>query len=100
MGHLTTRQKEEVLARLFSFDFSGFKVKLSRDISRHYKSFVGRDFKSFAQLALFILGPYLSAEQKIVWLSLSKVSYFLDYDSLKDTANGLFVVCVLSSVYM
>ena len=73
MGRLTSTQKEEVQARVESCDFSGFKKKLSYNLCRHFRSFVGRDFKVIAQCALFLLGSYMTPAEKQVWLSLSKV---------------------------
>ena len=75
MGRLTSTQKEEVQARVESFDFSGFHNKLSYNLCRHFRSFVGRDFKAIAESSLFLLGPYMSPNEKIVWLSLSKVIF-------------------------
>ena len=49
-------------------------MKISSDISKHYCSF-GRDFKAFAQMALFVLSPYLTASEIEMWLALSKVGY-------------------------
>ena len=74
MGRLTTAQKNELQARLLSFDFSGLDYKLSYNLTRHFRSFIGRDFKAVAQIALFLLGPLMTPEEKKVWLSLSKVS--------------------------
>lgn len=76
MGHLTSAQKEDLQARLSSFDFTGLDYKLSYNIIRHFRSFVGRDFKALAQVSLFLLGPLMSAEEKKVWLSLSKVCVY------------------------
>ncbi|KAL5496712.1 hypothetical protein EMCRGX_G013056 [Ephydatia muelleri] len=73
MGRLTSAQKLEVLARISSFPFSGFAIRLTRNIAKYYKSFVGRDFKALAQLALFVFFPYLTAGEIEVWFALSKV---------------------------
>ena len=73
MGRLNTAQKEELEARIESFDFSGFENKLSYNFCRHYRSYVGRDFKAIAESSLFLLGPYMSPNEKIVWLPQSKV---------------------------
>ena len=73
MGRLNTAQKAELEARIESFDFSGFENKLSYNLCRHFRSFVGRDFKAIAECSLYLLGPYMSQNEKIVWLSLSKV---------------------------
>lgn len=73
MGRLNTAQKEEIEARVNSFNFSGFENKLSYSVCRHYRSYVGRDIKTIAECSLFILGPYMLPNEKTVWLSLSKV---------------------------
>ena len=75
MGRLNAAQKEEIEARVNSFNFSGFENKLSYSVCRHYRSFVGRDFKTMAGCSLFILGPYMLPNEKIIWISLSKVFY-------------------------
>ena len=36
-------------------------------IAKYYKSFVGRDFKALAQLALFVFHPYLTPGETEVW---------------------------------
>ena len=76
MGRLSKRERSEIAARITAFNFSGFSHRLSRDISRYYCSFVGRDFKVVAQLSLFVLAPYLTASETEVWFALSKVYNF------------------------
>ncbi|KAL5493197.1 hypothetical protein EMCRGX_G014341 [Ephydatia muelleri] len=73
MSGLSARQKAEILARVKSFDISGFRTKMYGNVCQHYKSFVGRDFKGWSQMALFILGPYLDGGQTQVLLTFSKV---------------------------
>ena len=73
MSRLSARQKEEIQCIVSAFNFSGFKVKVSNRLARHYKSFVGRDFKAIAQCGLFIFKNYFTDEEKSVWLALSKV---------------------------
>lgn len=70
---LSSQQKEEVLACIRGFNYSGFHVRVFGNVIRHHQSFVGRDYKAFAQMALFVLYPYLKNAEKIVWLSLLKV---------------------------
>ena len=48
MGHVSSAQKEEILARIESFNFSGFDTKLSHNLFSHSRSFVGKDFKTIA----------------------------------------------------
>ena len=74
MTELSPRHKEEVLARMAAFHYSGFKNKVYGNITRYCKSFVGRDFKAWAQMALFIITPYLREEEATVWLNLTKVN--------------------------
>ena len=74
IGRLNTKQREEIQSIVYSFNFSGFKVKLGSKLFRHYKSFVGRDFKCLAQCALFVFRNYFTSNEKIVWFNLTKVS--------------------------
>lgn len=88
MSKLNSAQKDEVMARIQSFTFSGFRHKLTGNVCRYVffwmyikyvcsfryvGSLVGRDFKAFAQLALFVIGPYLNEFEVKAWLFLSKV---------------------------
>lgn len=77
MERLRSAEKEEIQARVESFDFSGFNNKLSYNVCRHFRSFVGRDFKAIAQCALFLLGPYMTSKEKLLWITLSKVIVFM-----------------------
>ena len=74
-GRLTHSQKNDLEARLLTFDISGLEFNLSYNIVRHFRSFVGRDFKALAQISLFLLGLYMTQEEKVIWLALSKVNY-------------------------
>ena len=67
----------ELLARIRAFNFSGFRAKLIGNIVRYHQSFVWRDYKAWAQMAPFVLFPYLAEEHRKLWLALSKVSLFL-----------------------
>ena len=73
MSKLTVQQKNEVRARIASFPSSGLQYKVTSDICRYTGSLVGRDFKSIAQMAPFILMPHVDEKEKPVWLALSKV---------------------------
>ena len=57
------------------FNFSAFDNKVGTKLSRHYNSFVGRDFKALAQCALFIFNRYFSDKERIIWFALSKVGF-------------------------
>ena len=84
MGRLNSVQKEELEARITSFDFSGFENKLSYNFCHHFRSYVGRDYKAIAESSLFLLGPYMSPNEKIVWLSLSKVDHAYQLHKMHD----------------
>ena len=56
MGRFSTKENDEVEARLVALIFSGFEDKLGFNLCRHYRSFVGRDYKVLVQVALFVLG--------------------------------------------
>ena len=86
MASLDATQKREVLARMTAFDYSGFDGKVLGNVVYHHKSFVGRDYKAWAQMSLFIIGSYLSDAHKAVWLGLSKVRRGYCFD--------LFVTCM------
>ena len=74
MPRLTNRMKEEVLARVNAFPQSGLHSKMFGNVCRYYNSFVGRDFKGWSQMSVFILSPYLCSDDRKVLLSFSKVS--------------------------
>lgn len=73
MSSLNTKKKKEVLARIDSIGSSGIVGKVYGNICYHYRSFVGRDFKAWAQIAPMVAGPYLSEEKRDAWKALSKV---------------------------
>ena len=68
------KQRTQLSALLSAFPSSGFTSRISRNIANYYKSSVGRDFKALAQMALFVLSPFLAPAEIEVWLALSKVS--------------------------
>ncbi|KAL5510161.1 hypothetical protein EMCRGX_G005656 [Ephydatia muelleri] len=69
MPTLRPWQKREILARVRAFNTSGFRVKMYGKVCQYYQSFWGRDFKAWAQMAIFILKPYLNERQAAVWLT-------------------------------
>ena len=73
MPTLSKVEKEGILARMKSFSLSGFSVRVHGNMCQHYKSFVGRDYKVWTQMALFILKPYITDGQMKDFLNLCKV---------------------------
>ena len=64
MAKLAQKERAELSAGISAFPTSG---KMFTDIAKHYKSFIGRDFKAFSQLALFVLSPCLHQKKKFGW---------------------------------
>ncbi len=73
MPTLTSLQKQQLLAKMSTFNYSGFKGKVLGNIVSYHRSFVGRDYKAWAQMAPFVMLPYLSDGEREVWINLSKV---------------------------
>ena len=69
----TSLQKKQLLVRISTFNYSGFKGKVLGNIVSYHRSFVGRDYKAWAQMAPFVMLPYLSEGEREVWINLSKV---------------------------
>ena len=82
MGRRSSQEKKEILAKVKAFPYSGFTTRINGNICYYYKSFVGRDFKSFLQMALFIVPAYLTNSEKQCWFQLAQVSelYGSTYD--------------------
>ena len=47
---LSAEQKEEVLAWIRDFNYSGFSCRVFGNSIHHHQSFVGRDYKAWAQM--------------------------------------------------
>ena len=73
MKSLSPAAKKKIKAKIELFDFSAFPAKLGSSITSMYGSFVGRDFKLWAQIAVFILINVVSEEELAVWCNLSEV---------------------------
>ena len=61
-GNVDQCTKVDLQARLLTFDYSGLDYRLSYNLIRHFRSFVGRDFKALAQISLFLLGTKISED--------------------------------------
>ena len=73
MEKRSAAEKIQLLARIRAFSYSGFNVRITGNIAYHYRSFVGRDYKSFMQMAIFIVSSFIGDEERKCWLLLSKV---------------------------
>lgn len=105
MPTLNATHKKEILSQMPAFNYSGFDGRVLGNVVHHHKSFVGRDCKAWAQMALFILGPYLSRAQQRVWLGLSKVCFnfqtvFSMYAYLCVCVHLYVCVCACTCAYV
>ena len=76
---LSEREKKEVLSWITAIGPSGIEGKVHGNICYYYNSFVGRDFKAWAQIAPMVAGPFLSQDKKDVWVAVSKVLHIYTY---------------------
>ncbi|KAL5468894.1 hypothetical protein EMCRGX_G030040 [Ephydatia muelleri] len=67
---LSTNEKEELRARISAFSFFGCDAHFSRDMTRYYKSFVGRDLLNLQ--FIYYHRVWMMVKKK-VWFKLSKV---------------------------
>lgn len=90
MDRLTPRDKDIIVAKINSFNYSGLDNRISGSsicryshciyiimyyymLLRYHNSLVGRDFKLWAQVGIFIVWDFLTSSEKLMWLSLAKV---------------------------
>lgn len=76
MQKRNTKEKKEILARIAAIPQSGFTCNITGNIMYHYQSFVGRDFKAWLQMVIFIVPYYLSDTETKCWYLLCKVYKF------------------------
>eukprot|EP00731_Ephydatia_muelleri_P033943 Em0042g22a len=69
------QQIRDIQSQLTAKSKSEKSTEMHGNVCRHYQSFVGRDYKAWSQMAIFILDPYLSSGEQKVLLSISKVFY-------------------------
>ena len=78
MDSRNAEQKREISTKVACFPYCGFKERITGNI-RYYKSFIGRDFKAFMQMSLFIVPKYLTDSETKCWYLLSKVKHHGTY---------------------
>ena len=72
MDSRTASEKRLIGTMVKHFSYCGFSCRVTGNV-RYYKSFVGRDFKAFMQMAMFIVPTYLQEDEQKCWFLLSKV---------------------------
>jgi hypothetical protein len=65
--------KNQLHAKIQALDMSAFPATINGNITRNYGSYVGRDYKLWMQVAVFILQDIIPFEQLLVWELLSEV---------------------------
>lgn len=70
---LPQQLKNQLHAKIQALDMSAFPATIRGNITRNYGSYVGRDYKLWMQVAVFILQDIIPLEQLLVWELLSEV---------------------------
>ncbi|XP_070551737.1 uncharacterized protein [Ptychodera flava] len=89
--------KAEMERKLKVFDWSAFKRTLSPNFIEKHQSFVGRDYKLWAQVATFVLAGNVSAKYLELWHLISEVFILVhrpyvqvdEIEALKGLINSL-----------
>ena len=90
MDSRNAEQKREISTKVACFPYCGFKETGN---IRYYKSFIGRDFKAFMQMSLFIVPKYLTDSETKCWYLLSKVKHHGTYIVIVILTARFFVIC-------
>lgn len=69
--------KEQLHAKIQALDMNAFPAKIRGNITRNYGSYVGRDYKLWMQVAVFVLKDIITHEQLLVWELLSEVKHMM-----------------------
>ncbi|CAH7689411.1 hypothetical protein PPACK8108_LOCUS24484, partial [Phakopsora pachyrhizi] len=69
---LSVDKKEELIARLQSFDTSNLNIPpiKAKYLVQHFSSLVGKDFKIIIQAAPFVFFPIIEGSKHKIWISL------------------------------
>ena len=95
MDRLNPREKSEIEVKINSLDFSGIHGKINGSsicrlvaqtvttndkncaLHRYHNSLVGRDYKVWSQVGIFVVWPNLTLAERSMWLSLAKVHTYV-----------------------
>ncbi|KAI8453745.1 hypothetical protein BY996DRAFT_4549537, partial [Phakopsora pachyrhizi] len=86
IGGLSASKKEELIARLQSFDTSNLNIQpiKAKYLVQHYSSLVGKDFKVLIQAAPFVFFPLIEDSKRKIWISLCHLCSFIFQTHVKD----------------
>ncbi|CAB4010556.1 Hypothetical predicted protein [Paramuricea clavata] len=82
-NNLSPADKKKVKSKIEAFDFSAFSRRLPSSFVKNHGSCVGRDFKLWAQISVFVLEGLISDEELQVWIYLSE-TFAMAYGSEVD----------------
>ena len=72
MQKLSAAEEKKVRAKIDAFDFSAYSRRLPNSFVNNYASCVDRDFKLWAQIAVFVLDDIISDDALQVWIYVSE----------------------------
>ncbi|KAI8446222.1 hypothetical protein BY996DRAFT_8458912 [Phakopsora pachyrhizi] len=86
IGGLSASKKDELIARLQSFDTSNLNIQPIRAkyLVQHYSSLVGKDFKVLVQAAPFVFFPLIEDSKHKIWISLCHLCSFIFQTHITD----------------
>jgi hypothetical protein len=96
VGQLNKAKKTTMEGYLESFNISSLNLSVLQPtyLITHTKSLVGKEFKIFLQAAPFVLFPFLTADKRDLWYSLSILSTYVfqthisNMDNFKSNLNN------------
>ncbi|KAI8460242.1 hypothetical protein BY996DRAFT_8498525 [Phakopsora pachyrhizi] len=86
IGGLSASKKEELIARLQSFDTCNLNIQpiKAKYLVQHYSSLVGKDFKVLIQAAPFVFFPLIEDSKRKIWNSLCHLCSFIFQTHIRD----------------
>ncbi|KAI8456151.1 hypothetical protein BY996DRAFT_4636597 [Phakopsora pachyrhizi] len=86
IGGLSANKKEELIARLQSFDTNNLNIQpiKAKYLIQHYSSLVGKDFKVLIQAAPFIFFPLIEESKCKIWTSICHLCSFIFQTHIRD----------------
>ncbi|KAI8455747.1 hypothetical protein BY996DRAFT_4636994 [Phakopsora pachyrhizi] len=86
IGGLSASKKDELIARLQSFDTSNLNIQpiKAKYLVQHYSSLVGKDFKVLIQAAPFVFFPLIEDSKRKIWISLCHLCSFIFQTHITD----------------
>ncbi|KAI8447008.1 hypothetical protein BY996DRAFT_4647289 [Phakopsora pachyrhizi] len=86
IGGLSANKKEELIARLQSFDTNNLNIQpiKAKYLIQHYSSLVGKDFKVLIQAAPFVFFPLIEESKRKIWTSICHLCSFIFQTHIRD----------------